>query len=420
MAIDPGKPDKKHQADETQLKSIVSGLVGLKADAFITDKTERHAELEVDSTKGLGVKIVTKGQPPLEIFIGKSAKSGGAYVREAKSNSVFATTSSVVYQLKKNANGFRKKNIDVASVADMTGLSISHPDVSTLQLKKGDDDAWQLISPAPKGFRFDGAVAQRIASQVASLSAQDFAENETIDVKQAVAIAVDSKEGKRVLLTLGPKRSDNTYLLQREGDAQIYVVGQWQAEQLMKKLEDFRNMSLFDFDIEKASKLSIDVGGKKTVVSKGESAWNLVTPKVMPAGSEFDSNQVVRQLSRLKALRAQKIAPGVGIAKAGISKPSGTVEIELADKTKQILRLGLTETGATTSTAGVYVQGAMDDLLYVLASHEKSQFEAGVQLFNKPPPPPANLDHMQGLDQLPPDVRRQLEAQIRQQQMQRR
>jgi hypothetical protein len=43
-----------------------------------------------------------------------------------------------------------------------------------------------------------------------------------------------------------------------------------------------------------------------------------------------------------------------------------------------------------------------------------TRLQSGVELFKKPPPPP---DHgqMQGLESLPPDVRKKIEAQLRQQ-----
>jgi hypothetical protein len=45
---------------------------------------------------------------------------------------------------------------------------------------------------------------------------------------------------------------------------------------------------------------------------------------------------------------------------------------------------------------------------------EKTQWSSGPELFKKPPPPP-DFGQMNGLDQLPPDVRAKLLEQLRQQ-----
>jgi hypothetical protein len=54
-----------------------------------------------------------------------------------------------------------------------------------------------------------------------------------------------------------------------------------------------------------------------------------------------------------------------------------------------------------------------DGLVYVTTATERQVFEKGVEVFKRPPPPPPQRGGMQGLDQLPPEIRAQIEAQLR-------
>jgi hypothetical protein len=130
-----------------------------------------------------------------------------------------------------------------------------------------------------------------------------------------------------------------------------------------------------------------------------------VEPKTPPP--DFDSNQVTNQVMRLKSLRATKLATDT--TKAGLAAPSATIEVVADGKTSRVVF------GADAPNSEVFVKGTVDDLVYLIASGEKTAWLQGAELFKKPPPPP-DFNHMQGLEQLPPDVRQKLMQQLRQQQ----
>src|SRR5215813_4742985 len=87
---DPAKPNDKRPADEQQINAALDAYKELKVDELISDKPERHAEYELDDSKSLKVKIVSQGAPSVDLLVGKPTKSGGVYLREPKSSSVFA------------------------------------------------------------------------------------------------------------------------------------------------------------------------------------------------------------------------------------------------------------------------------------------------------------------------------------------
>jgi hypothetical protein len=157
------------------------------------------------------------------------------------------------------------------------------------------------------------------------------------------------------------------------------------------------------------NKVSINAGGKSTVLSKDGASWKILEPKSPPSGFELDPNMVQSQLMRLHNIRGTKAVADVPDAKAGLGKPVASVELALEGGGKQQLKFG-----AEMPSKELYVKGSADNLLYAIGAHEKTSLEQGLDMFKKRPPP--DMSKMRGLEQLPPDVRRQLEAQMRQQQ----
>lgn len=400
---DPSKPDAKFVADEGQVTQTLTALGEFKAPDFVSDKADKHAEYEVTTEKGTSV-VATGGGRAFSVILGKASKSGGVYARKADANAVFSSPSSLGYLVKKNVTAWRKKAIATAPVAELTQVDVVRADGSGWSVKSSDG-AWSLASAAPAGFRFDPAAAQRLVGSITALTAKDFLAADG-DFSKAHLFTLTKKDGTAIKVTLSAtKRDDGSFALKVDGDAQQYLVDSWLAEQLDKPLEGLRDLSLLSFDPAKVTKVTLTAAGKKTVVAKEGEAWKLVEPKTAPAGVEFDGGQVPVQLARLKTLRGAKL-----VEKGALGAPSTTIELVHDGKPVKLVF------GADTGSGSeVFVKGNADDLVYAIARAEKQVWSDGPKLFNKPPPPP-DFGQMQGLEQLPPEIRRQLMEQLRTQQ----
>lgn len=423
---DPSKPEAKFTADDGQVQALLSALAEFKAPDFVTENESKHAEYEVDATKGTTVSATGAGKT-FAIVLGKASKSGGTYVRKADGKAVFVSGSPVAGSVKRDVTAWRKKTITTAPFADVTQVDVVRADGEAFTLKAGEGGAWALTAATnvfgdvlgdasglgglrkrPRPFRFDSNAGQRLVTQLTSLQAQNFLAADA-DFSKAHLFTLTLKDGKTVKVSLAPtKRDDGTFALKVEGDAQQYAVASWVAEQLETKIEGLRDLSLVSFDPSKATKLSITAAGKKTIAALEGGAWKLVEPRTAPAGVEFDGNQVVAQLNRLRGLRAARLTQ-IDVTKAGLASPSAVIEVVVDGKPLKVAF------GADTgSNSEVYLGGAIDDGVYAIAGSEKASWSTGAQLFNKPPPPP-NFGGMQGLDQLPPEIRQKLMEQLRQQ-----
>lgn len=408
----PAAPAKKFAADEAQVKNALTQLAELRAGDFVTENTAKHAELEVDEAKGLHVKVATAGSGPvLDLIIGKAAKTGGAYFRLASSNSVFTTSSNLAYALRKTVAGWRKKAITTAPLADVKSIALAPAEGDGFTLVQAEG-AWALEGGAPKGFRFDPAAAGRVAQTITSLSAQDFADDDTGFGEQRGSAMITLKDGKSVTLRFGTKRPDSNVPLKIDGDPQVYVISGYVVDHLSMHLDQLRDLSLLTFAPEKITRLTLtDAAGKKTVVAKDGTSWKLVEPKVAPP--QFDPQQVTAVLTRLQGLHAARVETAKSAAQTGLAKAAATVEL-IGDGAPKTLRFGNEVTDGAVGKQ-LYVKGSADELMYVMSASEKSSYQSGVTLFKAPPPPPPS-SNMQGLDSLPPDIRAKIEAQLRQQQ----
>ena len=158
-------------------------------------------------------------------------------------------------------------------------------------------------------------------------------------------------------------------------------------------------------------------GKTRVVVKKTGAEWSLVEPKTAPA--EFDVAQIAPAVAGALRLKGSRLASGV--ADSGGADPS--VEVALQNGKTEVVRFGkgIVEEGAKAGDAPkeLYVKGA-DGLVYVASSFTKTRYEKPTDLFKKPPAPPPSMGGpggMQGLDSLPPDVRKKLEASMRAKQL---
>ncbi|QRK09183.1 DUF4340 domain-containing protein [Archangium violaceum] len=429
IVLDPSKPDTKYAADENLVNSALDALGEVKNPDFLTDRAERLAEYELDDAKGLKLEVLQGGSPVVELVLGKAARNGGVYLRRAGSNDVFVHRGRLDWTVRKELKDWRKRQIMALKVEDISQLALRSKEGESVTLKAGANPGeWSLAegTQTPAGFRFSSQAAQQLAQQLASLYAQDFLEGDAAaDSATGLADAHDTleaqlKDGKKVVVHLGrqPDAKDGsaTVAARVEGDAQVYQLSQYVASQLRKRLVDFRDLSLLRFEPQKVTKLKLQAGGKTVVVAKEGEGWKVVEPQKLPDGFELEPSQVDMQLGWLRGLLATRLVEGqVTDAQAGLASPTALVEVTVEGEPVQTLRLGKEAPGAANGAKELYARSTIDALTYAVGEGVKTRLAQGLELFKRRPPPPsfAGGGQMQGLESLPPDVRRQLEAQLR-------
>jgi hypothetical protein len=429
IVVDPAKPDAKYAADESLVTAVIDALGEVKNPEFLTDRTERQADYELDDAKGLKLKVLHGGSPAVEMVIGKASKNGGVYLRKAGSTDLFTHQGRLGWVVRKELKEWRKRQIVALKVEELSHLVLRSKEGETVTLKAGSNPGeWSLAegTQTPVGFRFSSQVAHQVAQQLAGLHAQDFLEGDAAaDSATGLADAHDTveaqlKDGKKVVVHLGrpPEAKDGsgTVAVRVDGDAQVYQLPQYAASQLRKRLVDFRDLSLFRFDPQKVTKLKLQSAGKTVTAVKEGEGWKIAEPQKLPDGFEFEPSQVSTQLSWLLALSGTRLIEGaVSDGQAGLASPSALVEIFVEGGPVQTLRLGKEAPGAANGAKELYARSSIDALTYAVGEGTRARLAQGLDLFKRRPPPPnfAGAGQMKGLESLPPEVRKQLEAQLR-------
>jgi len=101
-----GKDFTDKRADDAAVKQMLDGLSDLKIGHFITARPEKHADLDVDATKGSHVTLQA-GKVKFAATFGRSAKNGGNYIQLKGKNDTYIALGSFGNAVRRNAESWR-------------------------------------------------------------------------------------------------------------------------------------------------------------------------------------------------------------------------------------------------------------------------------------------------------------------------
>ena len=421
--LDPARPEQKYVADAAQVTHALTALSELRAPDFVTDRAEAHADHALDAAQGLTLKVTRVEGPPIELVLGKRSKSGGFYVRQAGANEVFAASGDLDAAVRKDVKAWRQHAILSLKPEEVTQLTLRSRDGAVVTFEAGASAGeWLMVEarPVPPVFRFDPALVEQVARRLASLRAQDFLEGDAAaDAATGLGGAHDTVEatlkgGKAVVVHLAPAGGEGQGVAARvEGDPQVYLLAPSSADALRKRATDLRDLHLFRIVPAQVTRLTLRAGPAPVQVVREGGQWKLREPKTPPAGFTFDPAQVEALLGWLGSLRASRLLDGMPTdAQMGVSTPGVLVELSIVGAPAQRLRLGRDAPPSGAGVKEVQARGSLDALAYAVPEDVKTRLAQGLQLFKTPEAPPG-LRQLQGLEQLPPELREQIEAQLR-------
>ena len=138
-------------------------------------------------------------------------------------------------------------------------------------------------------------------------------------------------------------------------------------------------LDVFQFDERAAQRLTVRnaAGQQVAVQNSGDGTWVL-----QPSGEPADRLRISGLLLRLSNLRAtRRIAEPANLAEYGLTQPSSTATIAVADSPELTLTLG----GRAPAESGTYAQKGGDAAVYVISNAVAQDLE---RLVNEPPLPP--------------------------------
>lgn len=461
---DPKEPKQRFLADEALVNTALNAVGDFATSELLANKADKHAELEIDELHGHHVTIHAQDGKKLDIVFGRPIKTGTPTVRAAGAVDVFLAKGRLGATLMKEASAWRKKGMfelkadDIARIATTSASGERWVVESSMPAaaEAGPDGAppppprpeWTLVEPTalPKGFRLDKGQLSRPAALLAGLRAQDFADGAT-DAQAGfdgphVVVEIGRKDGTAVVLHVGKEDDKQRVYARVDGDPQVYLLANYSAKQLDRKLDEFRDLLLFSASADDVERATFKGAVGTLVLKRDGQGWKLLEPKTPPA--DFDLAQVQPAISAALRLRAARLAPGVSPAAAGVASAGTVLEMVLKGGKKQTVRIGAalpltaeeSKPGPDAKVAPeakeYYATGGVDDLVYVVAAYTKRRYDRPSELFKKISPSqggpggmgggPGGMGggmgggpggSMHGLDSLPPEVRKKLEESMK-------
>ncbi len=158
----------------------------------------------------------------------------------------------------------------------------------TVALEKGDDGKWRITEP--KSYKADESSVSSMASNLASLNADDLVNEKNSDWKSyglepgKLAVELTLKDGKTHKLELGDDVPTGSGVYARlDGGPRLFTIASYIKSSLDKPVGDLRDKKLLPFESEKATRVTIRTKDQTLEFGKAGTTWQIVKPRPLRA-----------------------------------------------------------------------------------------------------------------------------------------
>jgi len=304
----------------------------------------------------------------------------------------------------------------------ITALEITRPEKDRVVLSKVDG-AWRVTEPIDASAdqnnvesalnRLDDLKIRRIVANKPDNYAR-------LQIDDASAVQVIARAGEDTIVRLRVGKYSNGMTMIRIDDRdEVFGASGSLRYAFDRELKAWRNRQIVG--IKPADVQSIRFESAKGTFQFQREGDGWIALEGKKALGDFDSKQVTNRLTSVAPLTASDFAPDdTSAARAGLTTPEATVTLTVTDDPNPIiLEIG----DSTEPSGGRYLRRQGNPIIYVVSQHIAERLQPGPTAFAAPKvaPAPATPNAPPGdgqQPQLPPEVMRQLQEQIRAQQQQ--
>jgi len=241
-----------------------------------------------------------------------------------------------------------------------------------------------------------------------------------VDEPNAVEVTVKAADETLATLTIG-KYADGMTMLRLDDRTEVFGASGSLRYAFDRELKAWRNRRIVTEDAEAVQSIRFESPNGTFAFDRVKDGWAATQGK--KSLREIDPKKVSGLVSTAARLTAAGFASDdVSEARAGLTEPKAVVTMTLGeDREPIVLELG----DATEAEAEIYLQRSGNPTIYVVSEYLAKRLQPDREAFDKveaPPAPPPSMPSTpggQGQPELPPEVMRQLQEQIRAQQQQR-
>jgi hypothetical protein len=245
-----------------------------------------------------------------------------------------------------------EKKREEASEKEKKLYQFEQKDVAALTIKAGNDefvlqkdkDAWKMVKPIEG--KADKSTVDSVASDFASAKIDRTIEEPNIDWKKygldppAVSLSAKLTDGKTYNIDLGEKDfTDFSVFARIPGQSKVLVLPSSLLTSVSKKLLDFRDKTVLEFQRDQIKELMVAVKGKEYRFEKNGEDWTIKTP-FQSRGDRSEINSIVSDLDFAKVEEFVD-SPESNLKNYGLDKPDVRVDLLLGDsRARKTLLIG--------------------------------------------------------------------------------
>ncbi len=324
----------------------------------------------------------TAGKPSGKLLIGsKTATGGSLYARKDGEPRVVLIGEFNSATFNKSTFDLRDKAIVNFDRSKVDGIDVVQPSGSFELAKK--DGTWTLARPMvarADGTAADGLVTAMESLQMKSVVAPSATPEELTryGLDKPSAVVNLHLGGDRTSVAVGAPAGDDTVYARDVTRPDIFTIQLPVAEDLRKKVEDYRARDLFDMRAFTANRIEITRNGKTTAFEKvkatGENAAD-VWKKVSPVAADADKEKFPAFVAGLADIRAMSFSDSK--ARTGLDAPAATIVVKFDDGKKED-RVQLAKPASTA-----YASRADDSSVATIDSTKFDEAIASIDEFSK-------------------------------------
>jgi hypothetical protein len=261
---------------------------------------------------------------------------------------------------------------------DITGLEITNPH-NTFIIEKNNGGHWELKQPVVTPA--DDPTVEEVITQIANAQPQRVIkidpDRDASNIKDwgfspfAERVVIHTKDKKGYELLVGRKTALNDSVYARASGRKnepVRILPGSIKDALDKDLSDFRSRNVFDFDADKATKVSSEIANTATTpaqeneVDFHDGKWNLQKPLMARA----DTTDVQNLLNKILGLRVIDFITddASNLTSYGLTSPTATLAVSVNPGDDIVLQIGAPVPGKTDQ---VYAQRLKSNSVFTVA-----------------------------------------------------
>jgi hypothetical protein len=292
-------------ADQDSVTQLLGYLSPLKAERVVSENGSNLGAFGL-AQPTVELDITEKNHAAQKLLVGDDTPTGdAAYAMVEGDPRVFTVLSYDKSGLNKGLESLRDKRLMNLTLDKIHQIDLTHGGESLEFLHKGSD--WQIEKPGP--YRADpmaaGTLADTLSTTQMNLNQPTGQAADAAFARGSLVATVDvmGPAGKQ---TLEVKKDKDNYYAQSSYAQGIYQVDASLATELTKKLEDFRDKSVFDFRYNDPNE--VDMENESQEPGSVTKSWNLARngEDWQQAGKKMDADSCEAVVSALRSLTATK------------------------------------------------------------------------------------------------------------------